>query len=66
MNNHIDGAKRPDPFGVQIAIAQVLENVPKFRKFGGYTAYVEDQGLYTEMLPKEIGMYQVPALTYVG
>jgi uncharacterized protein (DUF885 family) len=45
---------------MQIAIAQELENVPKFRKFGGYTAYVEGWGLYTEMLPKEIGMYQDP------
>ncbi|MBU2180636.1 MAG: DUF885 domain-containing protein, partial [Gammaproteobacteria bacterium] len=45
---------------MQIAIAQELENVPKFRKFGGYTAYIEGWGLYTEMLPKEIGMYQDP------
>lgn len=45
---------------MQIAIAQELENVPKFRKFGGYTAYIEGWGLYTEFLPKEIGMYQDP------
>ena len=43
---------------MQIAIAQELDNVPKFRKFGGYTAYIEGWGLYTEFLPKEIGMYQ--------
>ncbi len=29
-------------------------------KFGGYTAYIEGWGLYTELLPKEIGMYQDP------
>lgn len=45
---------------MQIAIAQELENIPKFRKFGGYTAYIEGWGLYTELLPKEIGMYQDP------
>ena len=45
---------------MQISIAQELENIPKFRKFGGYTAYVEGWGLYTEFLPKEIGMYQDP------
>ncbi len=45
---------------MQISIAQELEDVPKFRKFGGYTAYVEGWGLYTELLPKEIGMYSDP------
>ncbi|MBU0912823.1 MAG: DUF885 domain-containing protein [Gammaproteobacteria bacterium] len=45
---------------MQIAIQQELENVPKFRRFGRYTAYSEGWGLYTELLPKEIGMYQDP------
>lgn len=45
---------------MQIAIAQELEQMPKFRKFGGYTAYVEGWGLYTELLPKEMGLYQNP------
>ncbi|MBY9065517.1 DUF885 domain-containing protein [Hyphomonas sp. WL0036] len=45
---------------MQIAIAQELENVPSFRKFGGYTAYSEGWGLYTELLPKEIGYYADP------
>jgi len=45
---------------MQIAIAQELKNVPKFRKFGRYTAYTEGWGLYSELVPKEIGLYQDP------
>jgi uncharacterized protein (DUF885 family) len=45
---------------MQIAIAQELENMPKFRKFGGYTAYGEGWGLYSEYFPKEFGFYQDP------
>jgi uncharacterized protein (DUF885 family) len=45
---------------MQLSIAQELQDIPKFRKFGGYTAYTEGWGLYTELLPKEIGMYSDP------
>lgn len=45
---------------MQIAIAQELEEVPKFRKFGRYTAYTEGWGLYSELVPKEIGLYEDP------
>ncbi|MBY5992615.1 DUF885 domain-containing protein [Ferrimonas balearica] len=45
---------------MQIAIAQELEQMPKFRRFGGYTAYIEGWGLYSEYLPKEMGFYQDP------
>ena len=31
---------------LQISIAQELEGVPDFRKFGGYTAFEEGWGLY--------------------
>lgn len=45
---------------MQRAIAQELSDMPKFRRFGSYTAYNEGWGLYTELLPKEIGLYQDP------
>jgi uncharacterized protein (DUF885 family) len=45
---------------MQIAIAQELTRVPKFRKFGGYTAYTEGWGLYSEYFPKEYGFYEDP------
>lgn len=45
---------------MQIAIAQELEGIPKFRKFGRYTAYTEGWGLYSELVPKEIGLYADP------
>ncbi|MAD76214.1 MAG: DUF885 domain-containing protein [Rheinheimera sp.] len=45
---------------MQLAIGQELEDMPKFRRFGGYTAYIEGWGLYSEVLPKDIGLYQNP------
>lgn len=45
---------------MQLAIVQELEGIPKFRRFGGATAYIEGWGLYSELLPKEIGLYQDP------
>ncbi|MFD2167169.1 DUF885 domain-containing protein [Thalassotalea euphylliae] len=45
---------------MEIAMKQELEGIPKFRKFGRYTAYTEGWGLYSELIPKEIGFYQDP------
>ncbi len=45
---------------MQLSIAQELQDVPKFRKYGGYTAYIEGWGLYSEFIPKEMGFYADP------
>ena len=45
---------------MQLAIAQELDGVPDFRKYGRYTAYTEGWGLYSEFLPKEMGFYEDP------
>ena len=49
---------------LQISIAQELDSIPAFRKFGGYTAYQEGWGLYAERLGKDVGFYQDPYSDY--
>ena len=44
----------------QIARQQELTGIPKFRKFGGYGAYMEGWGLYSERLANEMGVYKTP------
>lgn len=44
----------------QIARQQELQALPKFRKFGGYGAYSEGWGLYSERLADEMGIYKDP------
>ncbi len=45
---------------MQIAIAQELTSIPKFRMYGGNDAYAEGWALYCEYFPKEFGFYTDP------
>ena len=49
---------------MQIAISQELPDLPPFRRFGGYGAFVEGWALYSERLGKEVGFYQNPYVDY--
>ena len=45
---------------MQRAIQIEMEGLPKFRQFGGFTAYTEGWGLYSEYLGKDLGFYEDP------
>ncbi|HWP94226.1 MAG TPA: DUF885 domain-containing protein [Gammaproteobacteria bacterium] len=48
----------------QISIQQSLENLPRFRRFQGYTAYAEGWALYAESLGRELGLFTDPYQWY--
>ncbi len=45
---------------MQIALAQEIRDLPKFRTRGGFGVYAEGWALYAERLAKEMGFYKEP------
>jgi hypothetical protein len=53
--HHLDGS-----------VTSQLNDIPPFRRFGGYTAWSEGWGLYAEKLGKDMGFYTDPYRDFGG
>jgi uncharacterized protein (DUF885 family) len=49
---------------MQLSVAQTLPDLPRFRRHGGNSGYIEGWALYAEQLGKEVGFYQDPVSDY--
>lgn len=49
---------------LQVSLAQENGNLPKFRRYAGFTVYVEGWGLYSESLGFDLGGYADPYSDY--
>ena len=49
---------------MQLSVAQKLPDLPKFRRHGGNSGYIEGWALYAEQLGKDVGFYQDPVSDY--
>jgi uncharacterized protein (DUF885 family) len=45
---------------MQLALQQELESLPNFRRYSGFTVFIEGWGLYSERLGYEMGLYKDP------
>lgn len=45
---------------IETCIAHEMDGLPRFRRFASYAAFSEGWGLYSELLPKEMGLYADP------